>query len=745
VAVADVDGDGKPDAVVQGASHVYVLLGTGHFTFAAPVAYLASGSQAPVVTDLDGDGKPDIVTSGGTVLFNEGGGAFSAPVSAAPSPTLPTWTLNGVAVGDLNGDGKPDLAFEDADSVATFVVLNTGSRTFAAPVAVPSGGATIDILPAAIAVADLNGDGKPDLALSDGVNVNVFLNLGGATFGAPFNIQMGAAGWEGQTTFFAIADVNGDGKPDVVTQIQVFFNGGGGSFPSPVQFRPVGGVPPLVAVADMNGDGKPDLITTTGVILNEGNEVFGAPLPYDGTTPFPAVADMNGDGIPDLVTGALDGIEIQLGKGDGSVPGQDVYVDGKSSIDNNAGQESLRVADMNGDGRPDVVFMNSYPAVTSTGTLSVLLGQAGGGLGAPIGAVAAQATLGPVTDLDGDGLPDVVTYQGWGTGVSVMVSLGTGGGALSPGVAYPVPGPVSDVKVADLNGDGVPDLIVALSPYPSMTQSLSVSVLLGEGAGAFAPAVTYPVWTGTQPVYSGVSPLSTLVVADLNGDGKLDVAVDNSPASTVAVLLGTGSGQLAAPAAYDVGESPDALFTADLNGDGAPDLIAMGVGITVLLDQGDGTFGAGIPLAPGLVPYPGAPPQIQDLDGDGRPDLVFTAGPSGEAPNVLVVMNQGGGAFSAPVSYAVPITAAILLPMVDVDGDGVPDLIVEDAYQAALALLPSKGDGTFGPPAVYLTPDARILATANLEDDGRLDVIAVDTNGSSKNVGVTVLPGLCLN
>jgi hypothetical protein len=329
IAVADVNGDGKPDLVVANLSsnNVGVLLGNGDGTFQTALTYGSGGVSAHgvAVADVNGDGKPDILVAndcGGSnclngavgVLLGNGDGTFQTAVPYASGG----FQAYSVAVADVNGDSKPDLVVgncsgnDTCDSKSSGVVgvlLGNGDGTFQPAVSYNLGvGSAVSV-----AVGDVNGDGKPDVVVanysSDG-GVSVLLGTGDGTFQPPVSYNSGGA----SPYSVAIADVNGDGYPDLLVanygsdDVGVLLGNGDGTFQTAVSYGSGGSPDYSVAVADVNGDGKPDLVAannngTVGVLLGNGDGTFQTAMTYGsgGSVALSvAVADLNGDSKPDL-------------------------------------------------------------------------------------------------------------------------------------------------------------------------------------------------------------------------------------------------------------------------------------------------------------------------------------------------------------------------------------------------------------------------------------------------------------
>ena len=326
-----------------------------------------------------------------------------------------------------------------------------------------------------------------------------------------------------------------------------------------------------------------------------------------------AVADLNGDAKPDLVAVTQNGgnnghgsVAVLLGDGDGSFTLMATYDSG------DFGGWSVAATDLNDDAKVDIVVANY-----GTRTVGVLLGNGDGTFQQAVmyDTGDSNPAVVRVADVNGDGKPDLVTANGF----SVGVLLGNGDGTFRPAVVYDPGVTTLSVAVADVNGDGKSDVVACGGRSHNGTGT--VGVLLGNGDGTFRTALTYP---------SGVSNggySSSVGVADLNGDGKLDVVTANYPDDTVGVLLGNGDGTLQTAVTYESG-GPYAWSTAlaDLDSDGKVDILVAdqnGSTLGVLLAHGDGTFQAAETYsAPGQAELVAT----ADVNGDGRPDAVVAAG-----------------------------------------------------------------------------------------------------------------------
>ncbi len=623
LAAADLTGDGNLDLITANSSgSVSVLLGNGDGTFQAarnfPVGDFNAIPDSVAVGDVNGDGIPDVVVGDGIqdgsvyVLLGNGDGTFRTPIQTALHQPV-----SSVAVGDVNGDHQLDvLAVVDnpagADSTVT-VLLGNGDGTLRIGASYDTGDVSLDSR--ALAVADLNGDGKLDFAVPTFSNVLVFLGNGDGTFQAPQVIANGGFYASGIT----VADVNGDQRPDlVVTEgscVDVFLGNGDGTFQVPQAF-PVASPASEAAVADFNGDGKADLAVANGgdtvsVLLGNGDGTFQtAP-----TVGFPSdfvtlgVGDLNGDGIPDVIAASPNPfpgqLDVLLGNGDGTFT-----VAGTYALPFFA--SSAAIADVNGDGIPDIVVIG--PGFHASGnTVDVLLGNGDGTFQAPQSfTVASGPTFVTVADLNGDGHPDLVVASPRSSvgnnGRMISVLLGNGDGSFQPAVNYTVGVGPTAIAVGDLNGDGIPDLVVTYTGFTNTTPG-GVDILLGNGDGTFQDATT---------LASGF--VATAVVeGDFHGGGTLDLAVADGSDGFVKVYQGNGDGTFRSARNYAVGPEPVSLALGDLNHDGLTDIVVGGAfGVRILTGRANGTFRVSRTSFGPLANFVA----VADLNGDGFADVI---------------------------------------------------------------------------------------------------------------------------
>lgn len=671
VNTADLNGDGVGDlvaistsAVTGGTATVDVVLGNPNGSFQSPVTYSLPGDSglSLVIDDFNGDGKLDIVATSLTnttagqytyslsFLAGKGDGTFQTPQSV--TLTAPTGVMGdpyfGLISADLLGNGKKDLV-----TSAGVVLIGAGDGTFtqSSTLAFTTSLGTSQWSPNVVA-GDFNKDGKIDVAVDDGQSIEVYLGKGDGTF-TPGN---GYATIDNIGNLFA-TDLDGDGNLDLYSgsasggefqgdqfefnQAYALMGNGNGKFV---------GAPYLPFVftgtnmIDLNGDkildgvGVNATINSTNVsftsYLGNGDGTFktgstlqvspitvsGNPVSFETLDSF-GLGSTRGNGDVDLVylpasfnwPGGVTGFLMATGNGDGSFNAP-VFVQAPTfapsgDFDQSESVSNLFVADVNGDGKADLIYSYSVE-VYQTGVyeqgIAVQLSNGDGTFKAPQVIQTYSSTTPPggaapivvqLGDATGSGKLDLFTEtENVSTAtVSLQLYLGNGdgtfGSALTPPVAddiaYPSFGSVlGQIVLADMNGDDKPDL-VTLGAAKNGNGEIAIS--LGNGDGTFKTPNILD-FGGSGTLGFGVS------VADFNGDGKKDVEINgfNPPVDT-GIFLGNGDGTLQAftpsggtaqpaEAIYLFGYGPALVTT--FNGSSLPSVIA---GQMVLINQASTT------------------------------------------------------------------------------------------------------------------------------------------------------------
>ncbi len=646
------------------------------------------------------------------VLARSGGaGAQQAP-AFAPEATLSVGqSPRTPAISDLNSDGRPDIAVPNATSGDVSILLGDGSGGFSAT-------STAEAQAGAYCVApgDFDRDGKTDLAVSNLTSrtVSVLSGDGAGGFGAPANLDVGADAAGVDT-----ADFNRDGKTDLAVanasdKVVVFLGDGAGGFSAPTSHTADGGQSSLAA-GDINRDGKQDIVASDYwgnricVLLGDGAGAFSAPTTFTVGVNPHSVA-----------LGDFNG-DAKIDVGTANVNSSDLSVllgDGSGSfsaaVSFSAGAgtnpNSVAVGDLNRDGNQDLVAADG-----STSNMAVLVGDGVGGFSAPSyfattpGGIPAGIALG---DVNGDGKPDAAVANRGSDSISVLMnttSLAQGAG-YEAAVNYPDGANASADSIAE--GDFNRDGRPDLAVSNSMADN--VSVLLGDGSGGLAAGTTF----GTGDWAAAVA------VGDVNRDGAQDLAVANRDSNNVSVLLGNGSGGFGAAANFTIGAGstgPKSVVIADFDRDGLPDLAtgnSYSWDISVLLGDGMGGFGAPNRFSAIYEPY-GL--KAADLNDDGKTDLV-AANYTGQS--VAVLLGDGSGGFGAPTAFEVREDYLCDVAVGDFNRDGNKDLAVAQHTAGRVFVLIGDGTGAFSDPATLTAGEsASAVTVADLNRDGSDDLV----------------------
>jgi hypothetical protein len=327
-------------------------------------------------------------------------------------------------------------------------------------------------------------------------------------------------------------------------------------------------------------------------------------------------------------------------------------------------------------------------------------------------------------DVDRDGIVDVVTANNGSDDLSVL--LGDGSGAFTPATGSPfaVGKSPRSVTLTDVDGSSDPDVITANS------SSNDVSVLLGDGSGGFAPVTTSPFAVGSAP--------QSVATDDVNGDGAADMVTANVSSNDVSVLLGDGIGGFSAAADSPLvfGIDPETLEIGDLNGDRFSDAVVplrAQDAVLVLRGLGNGRFVAfGPPIAVGDNPGSVA---LGDFNGDGAADMVTAnVGEFFSSGDVSVLLGDGNGGFAQAPNSPFAIGGELgddpkVVAIGDVDGDSAPDIVTANGISDNISVLLGDGSGGFTPApnspfAVGRAPQS--IALDDVNDDGAADVVTTD-------------------
>lgn len=501
-------------------------------TVAAPVTS-ATATSLTVTVPVGTSYKPITVTTGGLTAYSytpfnitfSDPGAFTAS-SFAPAKNFSTssTTPQDMTAMDFDGDGVTDLAVANGQDNTVVVYHNTstnGSATFTTQYFAngPSG-----YWPVGLASGDLDGDGKPDLVMANnnGSNFVVYQNIS-----SPGHIsftQLPPFGEPGIPYWVAIGDLNGDGKPDVAlvetngNTIEVFPNTstvGSISFGTPVPvFLPNGYSPWAVAIGDFDRDGMPDLAATDwsnnnlSVFRNKGTAggsiSFGSHQDFAvGNSPQGlAVGDLDGDGFPDIVVGNNTDNSLTLLRSTSS-PGSISFA--TTTHATGAGPYYIAIADLNGDGLPDIASASNGP-----GTVSVLRNASTPGSIALAASVDYATDNGPIAvslaDMDGNGTPDIVVLNENGSHPAPDFSVLLNQNPNAPAITNFTPtsgGTGTQVTINGANFTGATDVTfggVAATSF-SIVSSTTITAIVGTGATG-AVQVTTPNGTASQSTFS---------------------------------------------------------------------------------------------------------------------------------------------------------------------------------------------------------------------------------------------------
>ncbi|MBI3819957.1 MAG: VCBS repeat-containing protein [Planctomycetes bacterium] len=663
LALADFNEDGIPDVAAIGIATktVGLLFGTGAGTFAPVVQVSVPFTGLPFIlsvmrmttADFNGDGHADlaIVANDGEsfVLLNDGAAHFTITDSFVYDSKNPA----ALAAADVDEDGIPDLLTCDGGEKDISVRLGNGAGSFGAPAYFA---ADNNYLPQALAVADVDGDGHMDVAVQSMFSIYLFHGDGHGAFAVSSTISLGGTFVHG----FAAADFDTSGSVDFAhvsySVNNLFINNGTGTFTNtPLLSNPA----TALGVADLNNDQIPDLMvggTANGVAtfasyLNSpaGSFTLAGQSPLAGSGSNIFAADMNGDGNADAVFSNGSDIIILTTDGNGNFRN-------RTSVQHAGSARNVFVTDLNGDNRPDVV---AYDAVTGVVVEPFINNGDGTFSAAPTASLVGSFSGFTLADFDGDGYPDYAASLAPTN--KFQVGFGAGDGSFPSFVQFGDRPQTVAVAAADIDGDGDTDIITLQGPIGS------ISLSLNDGTGAF-------VSSG----FKKITKLGTAVrVADFNNDGFLDIVVTHKTPMQITAILGSPTG-LIAPRKFALTKEPSSMEVGDLNMDGDPDLVVSSVDGYVSVFKGNylTTFEPEMQFSvdPSILYLPISALAIADANGDGKPEVALA---SANAQRIYIFRGDGAGNILAPQWYVVG-SSPVDLKFGDFDIDGHMDLVTTD-------------------------------------------------------------------
>jgi hypothetical protein len=716
LAVGDLRGNGRLDIVTANTSgSVSVLLGNGDGTFQSAVDYATGGidTQFVALGHLGRGGPLSVITTNPgsltvSVLLGNGDGTFQPAVQY--SVGLHERPI-AVAVGDFTGDGIPDLVTVDVPQAK-----DEGHNSFSLLVGNPDGTfqpAVVNVLsfaPSALAAGDFTGNGILSIAVGTRGGVEVLLGNGNGTFQAPVFY---AADPNSRVSSIVASDLAGTGRLDLATAnpttdtVSVLLGNGNGTFGAATNYTVGGQDPQTVAVGRFRPNGPLDLVTddvgsnSVSILRGNGNGTFGTAAQYFAADSPSAVAtgDFAGSGTADIVVTndpqgelGMGAVSVLLNRGNGTFSPLPIQ-DSQPLI------EGVATGDFRGNGVQDLVVTNE-----AAGSVSVFLGNGDGTFGAPHTFPAGIDPLAVIVgDFNGDGIPDLVVSEGGGS-TSVDLLLGNGDGTFKAPHQIPVGTTAPGIAAGHFHNPNILDLVA------TDFQNNRVNVILNNGGGNFRDPVSYAV---------GMDPLS-VAVGDLQGNGITDLVVANADDNTVSVLLGIGNGKFKPAVNYSMSNDPNVanfprfVTLGRLRSNGPLDIVMTNFGssnVTVLLGNGDGTFGAPIHLNAGVGNDAAA---IADFDDDGTPDILVT---NFATDTVTLLPGNGDGTFRAPVQFATG-TSPFAMSVGQFDGHALPEVAVLGTATISVLLNDSGG--------------ARPVRTAPANGAGQIVGTGLTSNGTRR-------------
>ena len=615
-------------------------------------------------------------------------------------------------IADFNGDGRTDLAISEFHLNAVQVSLRQPDGSYVSQTYGTAQG--VGFQPDDLAAGDIDGDGDVDLVVVNSFDktFTVLKNDGTGLFTVTQTLAQGF-----QFGDLALGDLDGDGDLDLVTvgsggtkEFSVFLNTGG-TFTWSRDYT-VAGVPFGLILAQLDGDTRLDVAVTSpddgsvSILWNTGSGVLSAPLRLSvpASPSGLAAGDVDGDGRIDLLSAhaALGQVGVLANQGNRSFAPVRIVTTGVRT-------STLALGDLDQDGDLDLAVTGSETTTVPDGASILLNSGTGDFVTADRFDVGDQPLAITVGDIDGDGDGDVVVTNQGTNDVRIFLNRGARM-ATAPRTALGAN--IEGVAFGDVSGDGRKDLVLA--------QRTQVQVLRHVAGAVFAPPVAYPAGTGVTDVAAG----------DIDGDGDVDVVVVDENTDDVAVLRNTG-GVLSAPVRTPACDAPRAVALSDMDGDGDLDVLVacfFGNSVTILKNNGAGSFptSSGLGFGTSSSPYAVA---VGDLDGDGDRDFVV-----GLQNSNRVTVGRNDGVFFLPGFSDPGCNVPESVAVGDVNGDGRLDIAASCRLGSRVRFYLNTGGGNFTLGDTPLVINPLTLKLGDMDGDGDLDLVVV--RGNTRGVAV---------
>ncbi|PTR01539.1 putative Ig domain-containing protein [Mucilaginibacter yixingensis] len=800
IVMADFDSDGKPDVVTADELHENLLLlhnstqQGSKLTFDTSYVHNYDDFGIMRAADVNGDGKPDIIikTTYSDIIkvhINtsvSGKISFAYPVNFALSAQY----CNAIDVADIDGDGMPDIIANTGDKSIS-ILRNTSTSTtlsFDKPV-------TTDAIALAVTmrIADLNADGKPDIVVATntdpGTQIGTIAVLTNNSSPGNISFNLGAARYTGAPAF-DLGDVNGDGKPDLVTgdkttfKLYVYQNNTATN--QPVTFQQplfVANEAPLLSqilIQDIDGDGKNDILVS-GNGINLWRNISGSSLIFDMKVSVSNASynvlngcDLDGDNKTDfLVNDGINQLAV-IRNNTQTPPPPGPVVTSVSPLSGQVGATvTISGSGFNGTVANNVVFFGPVQGTVSAASATQLTVKVPAGSSfQPIAVVNTATHLQTISsqwftptyptkkeiypsdfqaqvnipsnnyisnqqvaDIDGDGKPDLV-YANTGTGaVSIYLNKSTGGPLTSTSLATKVDVNAPSehpfcTRIADMNNDGKPDILYIVGN----SSSKLVLLLNTSKPGSVSFVQSYS--------HEAFSSMTDMVTGDFDNDGKTDFAFIRPNdivfyRNTTPTTGNIGTMTFAESITLKGVASPSSLNAADMDGDGKLDMVFTENGGMAAFLNTSIPGAINFTAIPARISGTGGLAKVADIDGDGKLDVI-----SMYSTSVITLVRNTSvkGSLSFDNAVVLPATYSVngsyVLNVADMDGDGKPDLVFGDQNTVGImrntAVNGSFSTDSFSPKInLPVTASPYSINIADMNGDGKPDIIATDQSSIS--------------